>query len=548
MALLTIEKRKLYFSKLGFGEYNEDNIKKLQKKYLRKKDVDGLYGPNTDKLLRHIYNVKTYTKNFEPEEFKCECGGRYCTGYPSYMKKVELQNLQSIRTHFNKPMTVTCGMRCHPYNNSLAGSIPNSKHLSGYATDFYMPGVTDTLANRKKAISWIKKLPNHNYTYGNGINSYGVRISASYMGNALHTDTNQPPSKVKTETKTEKSPEKKTQKKLSNREKIAKCANEFAYSTNTKKAAYPSGSPKPEYLAAIDKVYGKNRKWGPAPKRGASCDVFVGTCVRASGVDKNFPRGLSPSYLAKSPKFKQISKSNAESGDIIVTPKHICIVYDGKIKEASYKGFYPKTTNTLQKRLNASGAKVYRAVDTTSATSSSWVKSANAWAKKIAADNTYHYVKWKSSDSKTHECPICHDHPKGYSHGWNCIGFAFAVWHHGGKLKNTCNCHVVSNDTGEKIYNAKTDKEALAIAKKYVGLSNIKVIRNKNGIPKSQWKAGDICLLFSGSTYVHTFYYMGNGKIAEATGSNGKVPNNDQIRIKSYSNYSAKIIIRYLGK
>lgn len=191
MALLAVEKRKEYFKKLGLGEYNETNIKELQKKYLRKKDVDGIYGTNTDNLLRHIYNC-SLVKDFKPEEFKCECGGRYCTGYPSYMKQVELKHLQRIRDHFGKPMKITCGLRCKPYNNSLRGSIPNSKHLTGYAADFYAQGVTDTLANRKSAISWIKKQPNHGYTYGNGINSYGVNLSAGYMGNCLHTDTNKP--------------------------------------------------------------------------------------------------------------------------------------------------------------------------------------------------------------------------------------------------------------------------------------------------------------------------------------------------------------------
>ena len=357
MALLSVETRKKYFEKLGLGEYNTTNIKKLQRKYLRTKDVDGVYGTNTDILLRHVYNCSLFP-NFEPEEFKCECGGKYCTGYPSYMKQVELQNLQSIRTHFGKPMVITSGLRCRTMNSKSVGSISSSKHLSGYAADFYMAGVTDSLANRKKAIAWIKKLPNHNYTYGNGINSNGYAVAASYMGNALHTDTNKPVANSVTKAAATATA---TTKKLTNREKIAKCAYDFAYTTNTKKAAYPSGSPKEAYSQAIDKAYGKNRKWSAPAKKGASCDVFVGTCVRSAGVDKNFPRGLSPSYLAKSSKFKRISKSNAKSGDIIVTPKHICIVYDGKIKEASYKGFYPKTTNTLKKRLNASGAKVYRA-------------------------------------------------------------------------------------------------------------------------------------------------------------------------------------------
>ena len=189
MALLTLEKRKEYFKALGLGEYNKANILKLQKKYFtRKKDQDGIYGNDTDVLLRHVFNCSK-VKNFEPEEFKCECGGRYCTGYPNYMKMNQLRHLQSIRDHWKRPITVTSGLRCRGWNSYLGGSIVNSKHLCGSATDFYMRGVTDTLANRKNAISWIRRQPHHTYTYGNGINSLGKYVYASYMGNALHTDT-----------------------------------------------------------------------------------------------------------------------------------------------------------------------------------------------------------------------------------------------------------------------------------------------------------------------------------------------------------------------
>lgn len=200
MALLEKETRKKYFERLGLGEYNEANIKKLQRKYLRKKDVDGVYGKDTDILLRHVYNVLVWLpnnnggkSNFKPEEFKCECGGKYCTGYPSYMKRVELANLQSIRNHYKRPMEITCGLRCREYNRRLSGSIPNSLHLVGRACDFNMNGVTESIAQRKAAIKWIKKLPNHHYSYGHGYNSYGVSISAPYMGYgdgaAIHTDT-----------------------------------------------------------------------------------------------------------------------------------------------------------------------------------------------------------------------------------------------------------------------------------------------------------------------------------------------------------------------
>jgi hypothetical protein len=189
MALLSVEKRKEYFASLGY-EYSEEGIKQFQKKYmLRKSDVDGKYGIDTDNTLRTVWNVKTYTKNFTPDEFQCGCHGRYCCGYPSYMKPNELKHIQRIRDHWGVPITITCGLRCRRFNASLTGSVPNSIHQTGQAVDFYQPGVTDTLQNRKKSVKWIKKQPNHNYTYGNGINSNGYAVKAPYMGNALHTDT-----------------------------------------------------------------------------------------------------------------------------------------------------------------------------------------------------------------------------------------------------------------------------------------------------------------------------------------------------------------------
>ena len=156
-------------------------------------------------------------------------------------------------------------------------------------------------------------------------------------------------------------------------DKIAKCAYDFAYKTNTSKANYPDGSPKPAYTKALAEVYPNHGKWGKAPSKGASCDVFVGTCVRSSGIDKDFPRGLDEQipYLEKSNKFKKVSVTTktAQNGDIIVYAKsgggaHICIVYDGKTKEAGYQHYYPKTTDYLKQRLSKSGKKwlkVYRA-------------------------------------------------------------------------------------------------------------------------------------------------------------------------------------------
>lgn len=189
MALLTKEERKTRFKFLGLGEYNTENIKKFQKMAFPTlpKEWDGVYGTKTDNALRHFYNVRKVTKNFSPEEFRCPCGR--CTGYPTFMKQVELKHLQSIRTHYEKPMKITSGIRC-AYENRRSGGVPNSGHLKGYAADFYMAGVTDTAARRSKALAWIKKQPHHKFTYGAYmVDSDGRYRTAKSMGQAMHTET-----------------------------------------------------------------------------------------------------------------------------------------------------------------------------------------------------------------------------------------------------------------------------------------------------------------------------------------------------------------------
>lgn len=173
------------------------------------------------------------------------------------------------------------------------------------------------------------------------------------------------------------------------------------------------------------------------------------------------------------------------------------------------------------------------------------------WAVKIAADNRYHYNLWKGNIKQSHLCPICsglkfEDDKEHF--GWNCIGFTAAVWRHGGRLGNICKCGWVSCPDGNAEYLlTKPEAEALKLAKKYTGLNDIKLIRNKNGIPKSEWQAGDICFRYSGNTCNHLFWYKGGGKVIDSCGSSGTIPNDKQIMERSYGGYSAKVIIRYTG-
>ena len=72
---------------------------------------------------------------------------------------------------------------------------------------------------------------------------------------------------------------------------IANKAINLAYPDAPDKAKYHGGEPTAAYAAALDRAYPIRSGWGQPSKDGASCDVFVGTCIVDSGVDNGFPRG-----------------------------------------------------------------------------------------------------------------------------------------------------------------------------------------------------------------------------------------------------------------
>ena len=165
-----------------------------------------------------------------------------------------------------------------------------------------------------------------------------------------------------------------------------------------------------------------------------------------------------------------------------------------------------------------------------------------SWAKKIADSKEYKYKKY-TDDKKTHECPICKNLTGKYK-GWNCIGYAFATWHHGSGLKSKCNCSVMHNAAWESVLKAKTDAEANKIAQDRIGLKDVKVIRNGGKvIPTDKLKKGDIIAFFDGSTYKHTALYIGNGKMSDDSG--GQTPN---IKYGINIRKTCKVAIRYTGK
>lgn len=154
-------------------------VLKVNKQYLPKKYQVKNYYEATDIVLRNLRALsRSGCNSFTLLEFKCGCGTRYCSGYPTVLKINLLSNLQTLRDYYNSPITITCGLRCQKYNDSLPGSIKTSKHVDGKAADIYVSQKSDTENGRKQIINKWMTLPAASYAYQGTTN----------MGNATHVD------------------------------------------------------------------------------------------------------------------------------------------------------------------------------------------------------------------------------------------------------------------------------------------------------------------------------------------------------------------------
>ena len=107
-------------------------------------------------------------KHFRREEFKCKCGGQFCSGYPAEMQEDVVRIADAAREHFGKPGHVVSGLRCQKWN-AHEGGVANSQHMYGEAIDLRIDGVdSETLR------LFVASQPNHRYSYR--INSTNVHF------------------------------------------------------------------------------------------------------------------------------------------------------------------------------------------------------------------------------------------------------------------------------------------------------------------------------------------------------------------------------------
>ena len=96
---------------------------------------------------------------FTREEFRCKCGGKYCSGFPAEPQEGMVRAIDNVREHFGKAFTPNSGVRC-PTHNANVGGASNSRHLYGKAVDFHVPGKTAA-----QVLAYLATLPGLGYCY-----------------------------------------------------------------------------------------------------------------------------------------------------------------------------------------------------------------------------------------------------------------------------------------------------------------------------------------------------------------------------------------------
>lgn len=166
------------------------------------------------------------------------------------------------------------------------------------------------------------------------------------------------------------------------------------------------------------------------------------------------------------------------------------------------------------------------------------------WARKVANDNRYGYVRFTDAEY-THECCICH--PRNHDLGWNCIGFAYAIWRHGAGLPTRCSCEVINDQTYNRLLKMDGD-EAIALIRQKLGCNDVTALRNAGkAIPLERLQPGDIIVFYDGNSYYHTGFYQGNGKYADCTSTRSDSIKTD-MTLSAAQKADIKLVIRYTGK
>lgn len=132
--------------------------------------IDGIWGPKSQKAIESVHKkypnlddtaalleavadwepVIPETKStgtfwdeieyFTRDEFRCQCKGRYCNGFPVEPQEKMVRTVNEIRRRLCVPVTIVesggSGVRCEIHNRNVGG-VTSSDHLTGNAADLH---------------------------------------------------------------------------------------------------------------------------------------------------------------------------------------------------------------------------------------------------------------------------------------------------------------------------------------------------------------------------------------------------------------------------
>ena len=147
--------------------------------------VTGEVDTDTEKAMRHAvcygmtqkdYVVDTGSfwdeiEFFTREEFRCQCGGKYCNGFPVEPEEKMVRTIDEIRRRLGVPITIVesggSGIRCQQHNANVGG-VANSEHLYGRASDLH----SSASPERMRQIAETVMVG----TGGLGVYSWGIHV------------------------------------------------------------------------------------------------------------------------------------------------------------------------------------------------------------------------------------------------------------------------------------------------------------------------------------------------------------------------------------
>ncbi len=189
---MNIERKQCLLKYLGYyngavdgiwGAGSEQAVRELQA--ASGLQVDGIFGDATLAAAKHAVAQDLFRERNEeerqlalrfqgirywtPAEFKCQCGGRYCNGFPVLPSRELLELADDLRERAGSAAIRSSGLRC-PAWNAHEGGVANSRHMQGKALDFCVPGMTGSellalaLADSRTRFAYQIKDANGNLT------------------------------------------------------------------------------------------------------------------------------------------------------------------------------------------------------------------------------------------------------------------------------------------------------------------------------------------------------------------------------------------------